>query len=143
MTSLSDTRIRAIAEGLLDCSLPRSEWTHAAHFAAALWLIKQDRACALSRIRAAIRAYNEATGTLNTDTDGYHETITAASICAAADCLDKTGPNIPLCQVLDKLLRSEFGQSHWLLDYWSKERLFSTEARRSWVEPDLNPLPFS
>ena len=26
--------------------------------------------------------------------------------------------------------------------FWSKPVLFSVEARRSWVEPDLKPLPF-
>jgi hypothetical protein len=26
--------------------------------------------------------------------------------------------------------------------YWSKPRLFSVEARRRWVEPDLAPPPY-
>jgi hypothetical protein len=28
------------------------------------------------------------------------------------------------------------------VEYWTRERLFSVEARRNWVEPDLAPLPF-
>jgi len=39
-------------------------------------------------------------------------------------------------------MQSPFGNKDWLLAYWSKERLFSVEARRAWVEPDLAPLPF-
>jgi hypothetical protein len=31
---------------------------------------------------------------------------------------------------------------HWLLAYWTRERLFSVDARRGWTEPDLKPLPF-
>jgi hypothetical protein len=30
----------------------------------------------------------------------------------------------------------------WILAHWSKERLFSVEARREWLEPDLQPLSF-
>jgi hypothetical protein len=35
------------------------------------------------------------------------------------------------------------GRSDWLFRYWSKPVLFSVRARKSWVEPDLAPLPFS
>jgi hypothetical protein len=38
----SDAAIEGIARRLLDCSLPKAEWTHAAHFAAAFWLIRQS-----------------------------------------------------------------------------------------------------
>jgi hypothetical protein len=38
-----------------------------------------------------IRTYNEATGVANTDTSGYHETITLVSIRAARSVLDKHG----------------------------------------------------
>jgi hypothetical protein len=37
---------------------------------------------------------------------------------------------------------SPLGEPEWLLAYWSRERLFSMEARREWVEPDLGELPF-
>jgi hypothetical protein len=39
-------------------------------------------------------------------------------------------------------MESPFGKSDWPLAYWTKARLFSVEARRSWVEPDVAPLPF-
>jgi hypothetical protein len=40
------------------------------------------------------------------------------------------------------LMSSPLGKSDWPLAYWTRARLFSVEARRSWVEPDLEPLPF-
>jgi hypothetical protein len=88
-----------------------------------------------------IRAYNAATDTPNTDTSGYHETITRASLRAARAVLDRH-PSAALGAVLGELLASPLGRSDWLLTYWSRERLFSVEARRAWVEPDLQPLPF-
>ncbi len=33
----SDIEIDRIGRGLLDRSLPKAEWTHAGHFAAAFW----------------------------------------------------------------------------------------------------------
>jgi hypothetical protein len=135
--------IERIGRGLVDRSLPKREWTHAAHFAAALWLLRHRRelepAVEMPRL---IRAYNEATGVANTDTGGYHETITLASLRAARSVLDRHGESAPLHSVANDLLASELGRSDWLLLYWSRARLFSVEARRLWIEPDLKPLPF-
>jgi hypothetical protein len=57
----------AIGHGLVDRALPKINWTHAAHFAAALWLIETGRG---STVPAVIRAYNESVGVANTDTSG-------------------------------------------------------------------------
>jgi hypothetical protein len=88
-----------------------------------------------------IRAYNEATGTANTDTSGYHETITQASLRAARNFLSRR-PAEALFETCNALMASDLGRSDWLLEYWSRERLFSVEARRVWVEPDIRALPF-
>jgi hypothetical protein len=87
-----------------------------------------------------IRGYNEATGTRNTDTTAYHETITqASSRVARAFLADRRRAG--RAEVLSELLASPFGSSNWLLAYYSRDRLFSIEARRGWIEPDLSPLP--
>jgi hypothetical protein len=139
--SYSDAEIERIATGLLDRTLPKVQWTHAAHFAAALWLLAAPGRDAAREMPRLIRAYNEATGTANTDTAGYHETITQASLRAARSWL-AAHPGVPLSAVLAELMASEHGRSDWLLSYWSRPLLFSTQARRAWVEPDLRPLPF-
>jgi hypothetical protein len=128
--------------GLVGASLPKEEWTHAAHFAAVLWLLRRDGAAAVSRdMPGLIRAYNERTGGVNSDTEGYHETITQASIMAAANLL-ALNPDAPLSEVLAELMATPLGRSDWLLSYWSRPTLFSVEARRAWVEPDVAPLPY-
>jgi hypothetical protein len=88
-----------------------------------------------------IRAYNEATGVANTDTSGYHETITLASLRAARAFLAKH-PARPLFMTCNALLNSPLGKSNWPLAYWSRSRLFSVEARRAWLDPDLEVFPF-
>ena len=137
----SDAEIERIGRGLIDRSLPKAEWTHAGHFAAAFWLLRRPDMNALREMPGFIRAYNEATGTPNTDTGGYHETITLASLRAARAWLE-VRPDARLHLALEELLTSPFGRSDWLLTYWTRPVLFSVAARRNWIEPDLKPLPF-
>lgn len=41
MTSFAtDAAIEHIALGVIDRTLPKTDWTHAAHFAAAVWLLR-------------------------------------------------------------------------------------------------------
>ena len=35
----SDFEIERIGRGVVECTLPKAEWTHAAHFAAAFWVL--------------------------------------------------------------------------------------------------------
>ena len=137
----TDAEIERIGRGLIDRSLPKAEWTHAGHFAAAFWLLRRPDRNALREMPGFIRAYNEATGTPNTDTGGYHETITLASLRAARAWLEAR-PHASLHRALEELLTSSFGRSDWLLSYWTRPVLFSVTARRNWIEPDLKPLPF-
>ena len=140
---ISEAEIHRIGHGLIERSLPKAEWTHAAHFAAALWLLRYRAYWnASQRMPDLIRGYNEATGVANTPTSGYHETITQASLRAAGALLARCGTNVPVYAVANALMASPLGHSDWLLAYWSKPRLFSVEARREWVEPDLRPFPY-
>ncbi len=139
----NDTEIARAGRKFLDLTLPKPEWTHAAHFAVTLWLMRHRTDLRLvQEMPGLIRAFNEATGTPNTDTSGYHETITQISLGAARAQLG-VSPDKPLHAILDAMLASPLGNSKWLLDYWSRERLFSPEARRRWLPPDLKPLPFA
>ena len=142
MTSLTDRDIESIAHGVMERTLPKAAWTHEAHFAAAIWMIARHGDEAFAMMPGLIRAYNEATNTPNTDTGGYHETITQASLRAARAVL-RGMEGASLSAVLDARMRREFGSSGWLLAYWRKEPLFSVTARREWVEPDLQALPFA
>lgn len=136
---LTDADIDRIARGLVARDLPKSDWTHAAHFAAALWLLRASRGAEMPDL---IRAYNAAVGGVNDDHNGYHETITRASLGAAAAALAEAGP-APLAEVLADLLARGFADKDWLLRHWSREILFSVAARRAWVAPDRAPLPFA
>jgi hypothetical protein len=139
----SESEIIRIGEGFCACSLPRVEWTHAAHFAAALWLMRYRPELEPSReMPKLIRAYNESVGRVNDDSGGYHETITQASLRALRGVLDAYPPDVPVYTIVNALMASSLANPNWLLEYWSQPRLMSVEARRTWLEPDLKPLPF-
>ena len=141
--TLTEADIERIAAGVLDRTHPYAEWTHAAHLAAALWLLRHpDVLLGHGGMEPVIRRYNEAVGVPNTDTRGYHATITEASLRATAQALAAAGPAAPLAPILAALLASPLGHSRWLLAHWSEPRLMSLAARRGWLEPDLAPLPY-
>ncbi len=140
MTPMTDDEIDETVRGFLACSLPKAGWTHAAHFAAALWLVRhRGEAAARADMPGLIRQYNESVGGRNTDTEGYHETITQASLLIASRALSAAG-DAPLSDVLASLMAGPCGQSGWILAHWTKDRLMSPEARRAWLAPDLQPL---
>jgi hypothetical protein len=144
MTLTDDDSIKRHTMRLIDRSLPKSEWTHAGHFAAALWILRHRAELAEPEaFKRIITSYNEATNTANTDTSGYHHTITMASLRAAAYHLAKHPHDAPIHVVLLDLIASPQGDVGWLLSYWHRETLFSVQARRTWVEPDIAELPFS
>ena len=137
-----DDAIERLARGMIGCALPKPEWTHAAHFATALWLIRHEEGAPPieARMGGLIRRYNESVGGVNSDTEGYHETITQASLAAARAVLAAHRPETPLHEVIDALMAGPLGRSDWPLAHWSKDRLFSVGARRAWVAPDLAPF---
>ena len=139
----SEAAITRIGEGFYACTLPRAEWTHAAHFAAALWLMRYRPAWEPSReMPKLIRAYNESVGRVNDDSGGYHETITQASLRALRGVLDAYAADVPVYRIVNALMGSSLANPNWLLEYWSQPRLMSVEARREWLEPDIKALPF-
>lgn len=140
----SDAQIDHIGRGLLAGTLPKAEWTHAAHLAAAAWVIAVRKDLQPARdMPGIISAYNLASGVANTDTGGYHETITQASLLAVAAFLRAQPEGTPLHMACNRLLASPYGKKDWLLRHWSSATLFSVAARRNWVAPDLAPLPFA
>ena len=138
----SDAAVRRVGEGLLSRTLPRAEWTHEAHLAASLWIIAERPEIAPERdLPDIIRRYNESVGGVNDDTQGYHDTITCAFLHGVRLFLAKADAGERLHRLVNQLLRSPMGSRDWPLHFYSPERLFSVEARRSFVTPDLAPLP--
>jgi hypothetical protein len=138
----SDAEIEHLGEGLVACTLKREEWTHEAHLAATTYLLLRRPDIDLDReLGAIIRRFNESVGGVNSDTEGYHETITRVFLQGVRLFLSEADPKEPLYELINELLLSPMGRRDWPLRFYSRELLFSVEARRRFVEPDVAPLP--
>jgi hypothetical protein len=134
------TETERVARGLIDRTLPKGEWTHHAHLRAGLWHVMQHGAvAALELLRARITAYNESVGTANTDSSGYHETITRFYVIVIDRFLSAADRSLDVDALADQLIAAH-GDRRLPLHHYSESRLFSPVARRSWVEPDLRPV---
>lgn len=138
----ADAEIAHLGEGLLACTLERAEWTHEAHLGATTYLLLKRRDVDLdTELPGIIRRFNESVGGVNSDGEGYHETITRVFLHGVRLFLEGADLRKPLRDLVNELLLSAIGKRDWPLRFYSRERLFSVEARRHFVEPDLQALP--
>jgi hypothetical protein len=137
----NDEAIRRVGEGFLACALPKREWTHEAHISTTSWIIlERPDICPERDLPALIRRYNESVGGVNSDTEGYHETITQLFIRTLRRALAGSESS-GLAERVNAVLLAPEGRRDWPLRFYSAERLFSKAARLGWVEPDLAALP--
>jgi hypothetical protein len=138
----SDAEIEHLGEGVLARTLKREEWTHEAHLGATTYLLLRPPDVDLDReLPGIIRRFNESVGGINDDTQGYHETITRVFLHGVRLFLAEADANEPLHELVNELLLSPMGRRDWPLRFYSGERLFSVEARRHFVSPDVAALP--
>ena len=128
----------AFVEQFIARTLPKPRWTHRAHLVTGLWhLLHHSPEESLKLLRERIRAYNIAVGDVNTDAAGYHETLTQFYVTGinqwlAQHAARRTSPP----ELARRLLASRFADKNFPLEFYSKELLFSVEARRNAVPPD-------
>ena len=138
----SDAEIEHLGEGLVACTATREEWTHEAHLAATVYLLLRRPDIDLDvELPDLIRRFNESVGGVNSDTEGYHETITHCFLHGVRLFLAEPTNGSALHEIVNGLLLSPMGRRDWPLRFFSRERLFSIEARRGRVAPDLEALP--
>jgi len=128
------------AQAFCERTLPKAQWTHCAHLRVGLWHVLHHSAeDALVLLRTRIRALNESHGVANTETGGYHESITRFYVWQIGVFLDENDGTRPLDELAEQLIL-RCGDKALPLRHWSKDRLMSVEARLGWVEPDFLPL---
>jgi hypothetical protein len=137
----TDAEIEHLGEGLLACTLSRTEWTHEAHLAVTAYLLLRRSDVDLdAELPGIIRRFNESVGGVNSDTEGYHETITRCFLDGVRVFLAEPRNGEALHETVNALLLSPMGRRDWPLRFYSRERLFSVEARRTYVEADLEAI---
>ena len=79
-------------------------------------------------------------GGKNTDTSGYHETLTVLWLWVLAEFLDGLPEGGPRIDAVRKAV-DRYSGNRLYSDYYSYDVSKSVEARKIWVEPDKRVLP--
>jgi hypothetical protein len=118
-------------------TLPKTRWTHGAHLlTGASYVHALGETAATDKMRQCVKRYNEAVGGKNTETSGYHETITVAWIKLLARLLRESAPIERAAFAALALRRFEADRSVFSR-YYDFDLVGSVEARRTWVAPTL------
>lgn len=126
-----------IVEGFKNRSLPEEEWTHEAHLITALCLLNEHGLEKAEEIMPGlIRDFNTAKGGVNSSTEGYHHTITIFYL-RVIEKFRLNNKDLSIETQVGRLLTTELAKPYFTLNYYSKERLFTAEARLGLVAPDL------
>jgi hypothetical protein len=115
-----------------------SQFNHEAHVRLAyVYLADHDVESAVRRMREALLNFIEHNGIPRSK---FHETITRAWVLAVRHFMDRSASS----SATDFLAKNpELLDSKIMLTHYSASVLFSSDARTSFVEPDLDPIPRS
>ena len=142
MTGLpcGESEIDAFLAAFEGCTLPKERWTHGAHLlTGACYVHGLGRDAALERMRVCVRRYNESVGGKNTDTSGYHETITVMWI-RLLDGLRREVGAMERAEFAKLAVERFVGEKDVFKRYYDFDVVGSVEARREWVAPNLMEL---
>ncbi|MCD9187934.1 MAG: hypothetical protein LUM44_16045 [Pyrinomonadaceae bacterium] len=137
MVYKTDKEIESVIRKFEDCSLPKAEWTHAAHLTVGLYYCFHNPfGIAKNVMTDGIYRLNDAHGTPNTETSGYHETLTVFWMKMLASFAETNKDEKNLRLLTNKML-GFYDDARLPFKYYTRERLFSVEARFNYIEPDL------
>ena len=118
------------------CTVPPSEFTHAAHVRLAyVYLVEHGVEPAVQRMREALLEFLRHN---DIPRSKFHETITRAWVLAVRHFMNK-GASASSADFIAK--NPELLDSRIMLTHYSASVLFSPGARAGFVEPDLDPIP--
>lgn len=123
--------------------MSKQDWTHEAHLlVACYYLYTYTEWEALIFLRSGIITLNRSQKVENSPNSGYHETLTCFWVKLIAFFMKKYKAGRSLEEVCQLFLHSPFANTAIALEFYSKDHLFTTQARASWVEPDIKALDF-
>ena len=134
----TEKEIEDVVRSFENATVSRDAWKHAEHLTLALhYLCHHDLETATEKMRNGIFKLLGAFAVDLTKEMPYHETMTVFWMRAVADFnASKNGDSL-----LDKANELVAGyDKDYPLKFYSREYLFSDEARAAFIEPDLKPI---
>lgn len=133
----TDEEVNLLVKKFEQRTLPKIDWTHGAHLTVGLYYVfHHPFGGAKNLMSDGIYWLNDAHGTANTETSGYHETLTVFWLRTVAEFLEKRSKDQGLARLANDLI-AECNDTKLPFNFYTHERLFSVKARLSYVEPNL------
>lgn len=77
----TDEEVELLVKKIAERTLPKDEWTHAAHLTVGFYdCFHHSFGNAKNLMRDGVHWLNDAHGTLNSDSSGYHEILTISGL---------------------------------------------------------------
>lgn len=138
----TDEEIEALMQAFRERTLPKSEWTHNAHLAAAIWFLRiyglDEATC---QLKSSIISYNLSVGGVNDGKNGYHETLTIFWMDVANSFIS-LNPALSLKDCTNKFLNSPLADRALPFVYYDKNELLATPARARFHAPKQDAPSF-
>lgn len=129
---MTDSEILTLVDRLERCLLSKNEFHHRDHLAVAVaYLYAGDFTSAIEHMRASLTRFAAHHGVSGL----YHETLTCFWLQQVEKRLDR---EICLQRSVRKA-QEQLADKDLPFAYYSRELLNSPEARKSWLQPDLEP----
>jgi hypothetical protein len=133
-THYSTDELEALVSSFEACSLPPADFDHRAHMAVAAWYLSHMTVeQAGARMREGLLrfiAHNKV------DPQKYNETITQFWVKRLESLLREADSRLAFIDRANQAIERA-GDSALIFEYYSRERVFTEEGRKAWLEPDL------
>jgi hypothetical protein len=134
---LKSAEIVELANAFEDCTLPPEKLTHKVYLTIIFWhLFFNSSGEAESLIRNSLRRYCFEHNIASTEQGGYHETLMLFWIEKISFYLENFGAKLSFLELANGVMRN-FNDQSLPFRFYSRERLFSAEARTKRLEPDV------
>lgn len=136
----NENEILALVESFENGTISESDWRHAEHLVVALYYLwHDDFETAYGKMRDGIFNLLKSFGVdLTKEMEGYHETLTVFWMRTVAEFRNSKN-GAPIVEICNELV--EKFDKDYPLRFYSRELLFSNEARANFVEADLTVTP--
>ena len=132
----NEQEIAAVVRGFESCSTAESDFPHQSHLAVATWYLNNSTVSdALQKMRSSILNFLDHYGVEGK----YNETITLFWLIVVERFLQGLDAELSLLERTNAVIEA-LSDSQLMFEYYSRELLWSDQAMRAWVEPDLKSL---
>jgi len=133
----SDYEVDELVHAFEEATITPSEFRHSAHIAVGLaYLADAPLEEATERMRSGLQSLSA-----RHNATGYHETLTRFWMRLLDHLARARYSHLPLHARVNAVIESH-GSMRPVFAHYTEGRVFSQEARATWVDPDLVPLPF-